>query len=79
MLYKEFKELGITGSNAANRTCDWLRSYVWEVTDGPPYSPNLMPSDFSLYGPVKKQLACEGFAPDADMKQAVIWQWTLDI
>jgi hypothetical protein len=46
--------------------------------DHHPYSVNPSPSDFHLFGPLKKQLAGKQFAKDADIKQAVTWLQTLD-
>jgi len=37
-----------------------------------------MPSDFQLFGPLKKHLAGEGFATHVGVKKAVMWQHTLD-
>jgi hypothetical protein len=42
--------------HTANRRRDLLRRYNWEVLDHPPYSPDLAPSDFHLFGPLKKHL-----------------------
>jgi hypothetical protein len=53
---KRSKETGITQSHSANRTRDWLRNHSWDVTDHPPYSPDLAPSDFHLFGSLKKHL-----------------------
>jgi histone-lysine N-methyltransferase SETMAR len=39
--------------------------------DYPPYSPDIAPSDFYLFGFLKKHLTGKQFATDADMKQAV--------
>jgi hypothetical protein len=47
--------------------------------DHPPYSSNLMPGDFRLYGHLKKHLVGKHFATYADMKQAVaFWLQTSD-
>jgi histone-lysine N-methyltransferase SETMAR len=46
----------------ANRTRELLRHYNWEVLDHPPYSPDLAPSDFHLFGPLKKHLGGRRFA-----------------
>jgi hypothetical protein len=44
----------------------------------PRCSPDLAPSDFSLFGPSKKQPTSKGFVTDADMKTAVTsWLQTL--
>jgi hypothetical protein len=79
VLLKESKAMEITGSHEANQTYGWLRSHVQEVKEHLPYCPNLMPSDFQLFGPLNKHLAGEGFATDVVVKKAVTWQQTLDI
>lgn len=43
----------------------------WEVLDHPPYSPNLAPSDFHLFGPLKKFLGGKRFQTDNDIKREV--------
>ncbi|KAG8230543.1 hypothetical protein J437_LFUL008366 [Ladona fulva] len=37
----------------------------------PPYSPDLAPSDFHLFGPMKKFLAGQHFVRDGEVKSAV--------
>jgi hypothetical protein len=48
------KILENNGPHTANRTCDSLQGYSWEVMDNPPYSSDLTPSYFHLTGPLKK-------------------------
>jgi hypothetical protein len=36
----------------ANKTNETLRNFKWEVLKHPPYSPDLAPSDFHLFGPL---------------------------
>ena len=60
-----------TSPSAANRSYDWLRLCSWEATDHRPYSTDVAPSYFLLFGHLKKHLACKRFAADADMKQVV--------
>jgi transposase len=43
--------------HSANQTTATLRSLKWEVLQHPPYSPNLAPSDFHLFGPLKQHLS----------------------
>jgi histone-lysine N-methyltransferase SETMAR len=50
--------------HSANRTRELLRRYHWDVLDHPPYSPDLAPSDFHLFGPLKKYLGRRRFATD---------------
>ena len=48
-----------------------LAKFGWEVLQHPPYSPDLAPSDFHLFGPMKKFLAGQHFATDAEVKSGV--------
>jgi hypothetical protein len=43
----------------------WFRHYGWGIF------PEVAPSDFHLFGTVKKNLANKQFAADGDVKQAV--------
>ena len=43
----------------------------WNVMPQPPYSPNLAPSDFHLFGPLKDDLRGEHFEIDAEVMCAV--------
>jgi hypothetical protein len=56
-----------------------LRRYNWEVLDHPPYSSDLAPNDFNLFGPLKKRLGGRRFATDGEVQQAVMsWLQALD-
>ena len=44
----------------------------WEVLPHPPYSPDLAPSDFHLFGPLKEFLGDQHFSTDDEVKQAVL-------
>jgi histone-lysine N-methyltransferase SETMAR len=55
-----------------------LRRYNWEVLDHPPYSPEIAPSNFHLFGPLKKHLGGRPFATDCEVQQAMSWLQTLD-
>jgi hypothetical protein len=57
VLIKGSKEIKVTVPHIANRTCDWLGHYGWEVMDHPPYSFDVIPSDVHLLGPLVKLLA----------------------
>jgi transposase len=54
------KMIIILHDNAPLHTADLtnatLATMGWEVTNHPPYSPDLAPSDFHLFGPVKVHL-----------------------
>ena len=47
--------------HSANQTTAMLRSFKWQVLQHPPYSPDLAPSDFHLFGPLKQHLSVERF------------------
>jgi histone-lysine N-methyltransferase SETMAR len=69
----------ITAGHTANSTRELLRRYNWEVLDHPPYSPDLAPSDFHLFGPLKKHLGGRRVATDGEFQQAVMsWLQALD-
>jgi hypothetical protein len=50
--------------HTANKTNETLQNFKWEVLEHPPYSPDFVPSDFHLFGPLKHNLSAEHF-PDA--------------
>ena len=50
---------------------DTLRALKFEVLKHPPYSPDLAPSDFHLFGPTKKHLGGQKFADDDEVMVAV--------
>jgi histone-lysine N-methyltransferase SETMAR len=45
----------------AAHTVDTLRDLKFEVLKHPPYSPDLAPSDFHLFGPMKEHLRGQKF------------------
>jgi len=51
------KEILLFHNNArlhtAAHTLETLKQLKWEVMEHPAYSPNLVPSDFQLFGPLK--------------------------
>jgi len=77
---KGIQVLDITEPHTANQTCDWQWHYRWDVMDHPPCIPYLMPSNFCLFGPLKKHLTGKWFTTDSGMKQGVTyWLQTVDI
>ena len=60
--------------HSANQTTATLRSFKWEVLQHPPYSPDLTPSDFHLFGPLKHHLSGERF-PDDDAVERAVRAW----
>jgi histone-lysine N-methyltransferase SETMAR len=66
-------------SHTANQTREWLQKYGWEVLPHPPYSPDLAPSDFHLFGPLKRHLAGKRFQSDDEVVAEVhAWLNSLD-
>jgi hypothetical protein len=47
------KQLDSTGSHTANWTWNWLWLCGWQVTDDPPCSSHLMPSELYLLDPIQ--------------------------
>jgi len=60
--------------HSANQTTATLRSFKWEVLQHPPYNPDLSPSDFHLFGPLKHHLSGERF-PDDDAVERAVCAW----
>src|SRR5215469_9882069 len=58
--------------HTATVTQDWLTRQYWEVLDHPPYSPDLAPSDFHLFGALKRNLSGQSFGADDELKRAVL-------
>ncbi|GBL73736.1 hypothetical protein AVEN_230719-1 [Araneus ventricosus] len=48
-----------------------LQGYGWKVLEHPSYSPDLAPSDFHLFGPMKKFFGGKKFDSDDELKRAV--------
>jgi hypothetical protein len=57
--------------HTAAHTVDTLRALKFEVLKHPPYSPDLVPSDFHLFGPLKELLRVQKFANDNEIMEAV--------
>ena len=47
--------------HTAAHTAETLRKLKFEVMAHPPYSPDLAPSDYYLFGPLKEALKCRRF------------------
>ena len=45
--------------------------FKWEQLDYPSYSPNMLPWDFHVFGPLKKHLKRQHFNSDDELKDAV--------
>ena len=55
----------------AHLTINIIQQLNWEVLEHPAYSPDLDPSDFHLFGPLKNALRGHRFAADDEVKEAV--------
>jgi len=60
--------------HTAAHTLETLKQLKWEAMEHPAYSPDLAPSDFHLFGPLKNPLRGRRFSCDDDVKAAV-HQW----
>jgi len=47
--------------HVASRTMDTIQKPKWNVLPHPPYSPDLAPSDYHLFGPLKEYLGRKRF------------------
>ncbi|GFO20070.1 MORC family CW-type Zinc finger protein 3-like [Plakobranchus ocellatus] len=48
-------------------TQQWLQRYGWEILPHPAHSPDLAPSDFHLFGPLKRHLRGMAFETEDDL------------
>ena len=62
--------------HSAAQTQDLDTSFKWEQMDPPPYSPDLVPSDYHLFLHLKKFLGGKRFDDDGDLKDAVL-KWLI--
>ncbi|GFO28920.1 histone-lysine N-methyltransferase SETMAR [Plakobranchus ocellatus] len=53
--------------HSANLTQQWLQRYGWEILPHPAHSPDLAPSDFHLFGPLKRHLRGIAFETEDDL------------
>jgi len=53
------------------KTLEWLQKYNWEILQHPAYSPDLAPSDYHLFGPLKRELSGHNFTRDNELQNAV--------
>jgi len=59
-------------AHTALRTRFILQQLSWEVLPHLPHSPDLAPSDFHVFGPLKEFLGGQHFSTDDEVKQAVL-------
>jgi len=56
----------------ARQTVDKIEELDWELLQNPPYSPDLAPSDFHLFGPLKESLGGIKFQNNEAVQQHVL-------
>ena len=65
--------------HTARQTQSWIEKYGWEILPHPPHSPDLAPSDFHLFGPLKRELAGKRFDDNDELVDHVRqWLQSLD-
>ncbi|EYC39327.1 hypothetical protein Y032_0662g1290 [Ancylostoma ceylanicum] len=57
--------------HVAKETCDMLDELGWGTVPHPPYFPDIAPSDYNLFRPLKAFLAKEKFTEFEDVERAV--------
>jgi hypothetical protein len=57
--------------HTAVHTVETLHHLNFEVLEHPPYSPDLAPSDYRLFGPLRDALRGHHFASDQELKEVV--------
>ena len=60
--------------HSANVTKALLDTFGWDVWEHPPYSPDLAPCDFHVFGPLKNKLAEQRYSTDEEV-QAAVKEW----
>ena len=62
------------GSLTANLVRDKLKRFGWETLQHPPYSPDLFPCDFHIFGDVKKDIRGGRFYSNEEVQEwARLW------
>ena len=65
--------------HTARVTQGWLEKYGWEILPHPSHRPDLAPSDYHLFGPLKRELAGKRFDDDEELVDHVRkWLQNLD-
>jgi histone-lysine N-methyltransferase SETMAR len=60
--------------NEPNGSVLAIRELQWEFLEHSPYSPELAPSDFHLFGPLTNHFGGKCFADDEEIETKV-WKW----
>ena len=68
------KRPGVLSDGTANLVRDKLERFSWETLQHPPYSPDLSPSDFHIFGDLKKDIRGRQFHSDEEAQEWVrLW------
>jgi len=59
------------GPHTAHSTVATIQDLPFECLPHPPYSPDLAPSDFHVFGPLKEAMEGKSFRSDEEMQKAV--------
>jgi histone-lysine N-methyltransferase SETMAR len=57
--------------HTARATQERIQELEWDLLELPPYSPDLAPSDFYLFGPLKNHLCCKSFPYNEEVETKV--------
>jgi len=57
--------------HTARSTVATIQDLSFECLPHPPYSPDLAPSDFHVFGPLKEAMGGKSFRPNEEVQQAV--------
>ncbi|GFO23723.1 histone-lysine N-methyltransferase SETMAR [Plakobranchus ocellatus] len=66
----QYLEVFLHAENGARRSyrgIQWLQRYGWVILPHPAHSPDLAPSDFHLFGPLKRHLGGMAFETEDDL------------
>jgi histone-lysine N-methyltransferase SETMAR len=58
----------------SSQTIETINHLGIKVLENPAYSPDLAPSDYHLFGPLKNALQCQRFYMDKEV-QGVVHKW----
>ena len=57
--------------HTSGQTREKIALFRWKILPHPPYSPGLAPSDYHLFGPLKRHLKGNSYDGDNEIKTAV--------
>jgi histone-lysine N-methyltransferase SETMAR len=61
-------------THTVGATQERIQELQWELLEHPPYSPDLVPSDFHLFGPLKSHVGGRRFKDDEEVETEVM-EW----